>query len=147
MSSNEQVLNTGQQATTNYDVSKIFLWDNRFENGEFQNSTYDDVTLPMGRLMGRVAITGKVVPHNSSATDGSEYPIGVLANEHVVEAGDTVTVSICVAGDVAEEKIVLYGSDLMETIVDGRQIRDRIQSDSVGIILRSTSELTGYDNQ
>lgn len=146
MSSNEQVLNTGQQATTNYDVSKIFLWNNRFESGEVQNSTYDDLTLPMGRLMGRVTITGKLKAHNSSNTDGSEYPIGVLNQEHIIEAGETKTVSICISGDVAEEKVVLYGSDLMSTAVDGRQIRDRIQSDSVGIILRTTDELTGYDN-
>lgn len=147
MSSNDQVLNTGQQATTNYDVSKIFLWDNRYENAEYNNSSYDDVTLPAGRLMGRVTTTGKIVPHNSSATDGSQYPVGILANEHVVPASTTVTLSICVAGDVATEKVVLYGSDTMSTPISGKQIKDRIASDTVGIKLVSTTELTGYDNQ
>lgn len=147
MSSNDQVLNTGQQAITNYDVSKIFLWNNRYENGEFTNSLYDDVTLRAGRLMGRVASSGKLKEHNSSATDGSQFPIGILANDHLVEAGDTVTVSICIAGDVAEEKVILYGSDTMATPISSREIRDRIASDTAGIVLRSTTELTGYDNQ
>lgn len=147
MSENNQVLNTGQQAITNYDVSKIFLWNNRFENGEYTNSTYDDVTIRAGRLMGRVATSGKLVQHNSANSDGSQFPVGVLNQDWVIEAGETKTVSICVAGDVAEEKVILYGSDTMSTPISGKQIRDRIAGDTVGIKLVSTIEMTGYDNQ
>ncbi len=146
-SSNEQVLNTGQQAITNYNTTKIFVGNNRFENGQYVNSSYDDVTLPGGRLMGRIKTSGKLVPHNSSATDGSQYPVGILNENHVVEAGDTAQVSICIAGDVVESQVVLYGSDLMSTVIDDKQIRDRIASDTVGIILVGGDELTDYDNQ
>lgn len=147
MSSSNQVLNTGQQAITNYDVSKIFLWNNRYETGSYNNSGYEEVTLPAGRLMGRVSATQMLVPHDSSASDGSQFPVGILNKEHIVAEGDTVNVSICVSGDVEESLITLAAGDTLNTVIDGRSIRDRIGADTVGIKLVAGTELTGYDNQ
>lgn len=147
MSDNNTVLNNGQQAITNYDVSKIFIWENRFDKANYTNSTYDAVTLSAGTLMGRVATTREIVPCVSTAVDGSQYPVGVLAQDATVEEGDTVELAFCVAGDVAEEKVILSGSDTMNTVISGRIIRDRIAADTVGVKLVAGTELTGYDNQ
>jgi hypothetical protein len=151
MSSNSVVLNTGRQMTVNTDLTKIFVWNNRYENMpfEYDNDTYDDVTIPAGTLMGRIGATQKVVPLESGASDGSEYPVGVLAQDVVILAGDEFdgTVSVCVAGDVNESKVIFDGSDDMDTLVSDRSLRDRIAADTVGIKLVVSDELTGTDNQ
>lgn len=147
MSSNSIVLNTGQQAIVNFDVSKIFVWNNRYEKADYTNSGYDDVVLAAGTLMGRVSATQEIIPLASGASDGSQYPVGVLAQDITVEGGATVSLYICVAGDVVEDKVILDGSDTLSTVISGRSIRDRIAADTVGIKLVPSTELTGYDNQ
>jgi hypothetical protein len=146
MSSQEVVSNTGNMAIINTDTSKIFIWENRYSKANLTNSGYDDVTYPVGTLLGRIGSSQEVVPLVSTATDGSQYPVGILADDYTVEAGDTVEVSFCNYGDVAEEMVVLDAGDTMDTLIDDRSIRDRIASDTVGIRLVPGTELTAEDN-
>lgn len=147
MSTNTIVLNNGQQAIVNRDLSKIFVWNNRYEKANYTNSTYDTVELATGTLMGRISATQEVVPHDASASDGSQYPVGVLAGDYSVEEGDTVEVYFCVAGDVVANKVILASGDTLSTVISGRSIRDRIAADTVGVKLIESTELTGTDNQ
>lgn len=146
--SQEEVLNNGQQSITNTDLSKIFVFNNRYETMSFTNDdVYDDVQLQAGMVMGRIASTNKVVQLVKGASDGSQYPIGVLLNDLLVQEGDTVNVSVCVSGDVAEEKLIFLSGTALTDVVESKTIRDRIGSDTVGIKLVAATELTGYDNQ
>jgi len=148
MSTNNQVLNTGNQAITNYDTSKIFLWNNRYINGAFTAQGYDDSVLLAGTVMGRVSATNEVLPMQSTASDGSQFPIGILAKDYTIEGGDTVDLAICIGGDVAEEKVIFArNADTFATAISGRTIRDRIAGDTLGIKLVLGTELTAYDNQ
>lgn len=147
MSENNTVLNNGQQAITNYDVSKIFIWGNRYSKANYTNSTYDPITLSAGTVMGRVSATQEIVPLESGASDGSQFPVGILSQSATVDEGDTVELAFCVEGDVVEEKVILSGLDTLSTVISGRSIRDRIGSDTVGIKLTAGTELTAYDNQ
>lgn len=132
----------------NSDTSKIFVFNNRFSTGESKaNSTYDDATWLQGTLLGRVSATGKLVPLVSSAVDGSQYPVGILAEDSIIPAGDSATLTFCVAGDVVEDKVVLNEGDTMDTAISGRTIKDRIGADTVGIKLVGNDELTGFDNE
>ena len=140
-------LNNGVQAIIHNDVSKIFIRDNRYESADYTNSDeYDPVTLTAGTLLGRVHASGKVVPLTSGASDGSQFPVGILKQTVTVEEGDTREVTFCVAGDVAEGKIIFQGSDTLETVVSSRRLRDRIAADTVGIKLVPSTELTEDDN-
>lgn len=140
-------LNTGSQAIIHTDVSKIFIRDNRYTEGIYTNDvTYDPVTLTAGTLMGRIAATQKLVPLESGASDGSQFPVGILKETKTVEEGETVYLTICVAGDVAEDKVLFDGTDNMNTIVSSRTLRDRIGSDTVGIKLVACTEMTSEDN-
>jgi hypothetical protein len=147
MSSQTVSLNAGNQAIIKTDTSKIFLWNNRYESSEYTNDSGDDIVLPAGTLMGRINASGKVQPLASAAVDGSQYPCGILNEDWAVADGATQKVSFCVAGDVAEEKVVFDGADVITTIVDGRTLRDRIAADTVGIKLVVATELTAYDNE
>jgi hypothetical protein len=141
---------TSNQAFITTDTSKIFLRDKRFEQGTFDytNSTYDDVTIYAGTLLGRIAATNKLVVLTSAASNGSQFPVGILAQDITVEAGDSYsdTVNMCVAGDVAVERLIFQGSDTLNTVVSTRTLRDRIGADTVGVKLVSATELTEYDN-
>lgn len=144
MSSVENVLQTGSQSITNYDTSKIFIWGNEYITGTGEAGAYDDVV--PGTLMGRVSATGVLVPLESDATDGSQYPVGILVN--AILAGESKNATICVGGEVDEASVVLVKSgDTLSTVVSGRQIRDRIMADTKGIKLVPTTELSKFDNQ
>lgn len=140
--SQEAGTNTGQQLTVNTDTSKVFLWDNSFDKGTLVNSTYDTIEYPRGTLMGRNISTGDVEPYTSA---DNQLILGVLNETHSLEDGDEKEVAYCVSGEVAEEMIVLQGSDDLDTVVGGKLIRDKIKSET-GIILRTSTENTNYDN-
>lgn len=147
MSTNSVVYNNGQFAIINYDVSKIFVWNNRYADANFTNSTYAPIQLYAGMLMGRIATTQKIVPLDSTATDGSQYPVGILHEDALVEEGETVSLSFCTEGDVVKDKVILHGTDTLATLISGRSILDRIGSDTVGVNLINSTEQTGFDNQ
>lgn len=148
MSSNSQVLNTGNQAITNYDTSKLLLGNNKFTSADYTNDDYDDVTLAMGTVMGRITASNEVVPMKSTASDGSQYPRFILIQDITVAAGDTVNLSLCTAGEINQGQIVLdREADTLSTVVDGATIYDRIGSDSVGIVLEESTQMTAEDNQ
>ena len=94
MSENSVAFNNGQQMQVNTDLSKIFIWRNDYRKYPYNNSAYDAVTLPAGTLMGVVAATGWVKPLVSTANDGSQFPVGVLAQDYTVEGGDLVDVFV-----------------------------------------------------
>jgi len=139
-------LNNGQQLNVNTDTSKIFIWDNRFDKGLYTNSGYTEATILAGTVMGRVSSSGAIVPFTSGASNGSQYIIGVLNEDHVLQAGETKEVYYCVSGDVAAEMLLFQGSDSLTTVVDGRQIKDKIGADTIGIKLVTAVDLTKFDN-
>jgi hypothetical protein len=147
MSSQTVPLNTGQQAIINTDTSKIFLGGNKYETAQYTNGTGGVVNLTEGVVLGRISASGKVTPLTSAAVDGSQFVVGVLAQDISVANGATVNLTFCVEGEVAAEKLVFQGADTLETVVSGRRLRDRIAGDTVGIKLYTSIELSGYDNQ
>ena len=142
------ISNTGNQATANYDVSKIFVFNNRYESAALNNSEYDPMIMPAGTVMGRIAGSNTLFPCYSKATDGSQYPIGILSADVSILDGTTLIVPICVSGDVVQDKIVFFNpSDTLSTVVSGRTMFDRIGSDTVGIKIVPNNENTYLDNQ
>jgi hypothetical protein len=151
MSSKSVVLNTGNQAIINTETAKIFLRDNRYQKGNYlNNGAYDPLTLVAGTVMGRIATgagtLGNVVPLFSLAGDGSQFPIGILADDVEIDSGDTKEVTIVDFGDVAEDKVVFYyNNDTLNTVVSSRRLRDHIQAQGIKLIV--INEMTQYDNQ
>lgn len=144
--SQETILNNGQQSITNTNTEKIFVFKNRYDNFEYNNDTYVDVNLYCGQLMGEIAATRKIVPVDTGASDGSQNPVGVLANDHTVDAGTTKVVALCVSGDVVELLIRLDPDQNLNDVIDGRTLRQRIGTDTVGIKLVGNNDHSGYDN-
>ncbi len=161
MSTVTEVLNSGNQAHYDYDVSKIFVRNNRFNSGLFDEPVGSgSYTLLKGTILGRIAATGKLKICSVASTDGSQFPIGVVAESvTMAESATGVTVNYCIAGDVVSSKLLFAGSETLNSVVtvkDGQSptpgstnytkiLRDLIQA--VGIILVGGAELTGFDNQ
>jgi hypothetical protein len=149
MSTVDPIFNNGQSAQFNRNVAKIFLGFNTWDNADMTNSTYDDLVLAAGTVLGRNSTTKEVVALESDASDGSQFPIGILQDDVTIPAGETFDVAYATGGRVAEEMLVLVkDGDTLDTVIDGKIIRDRIGSDSVGLqIIRTADDLTGFDNE
>ena len=147
MSKATEISKTSNTLHTDYDVSKIFVFSNRYESGVLLNASGAIKSFVPGTLMGRVTASGKLVPVASAAADGSQFPVGILktAADDLAIAGEK-TVNVCISGDVVELKVILDGADTMDTIIDARPIKDRIAADTMGIKLVDSFELTGVDN-
>ena len=143
-----QVSGNSNSLHNDYDVSKIFVFGNRYESGTLKNATGGALDYKPGTLLGRVHASDELVPLASAATDGSQFPVGVLLTDVVqLAAAGTIAVRLCIEGDVVESKLIFDGSDTVETVVDARRYKDRIAADTAGIKLVDSFELTDYDNQ
>jgi len=147
MSEVTEAFNNGQQAHFKYDTSKIFIRENRYESANYTNGSGGDLDLKAGTLLGRIGASQKVQILESAAVDGSQFPVGILAQDITVLDGDDAVLTYCIGGDVAEEKVILDGTDTLSTLISGRSIRDRIKGDTLGIKLVTTDQLTGFDNE
>lgn len=139
---------TGNVLHVDYDLSKIFIGNNDFLTGTFINDSGDVASFAPGTLLARNATTGNLKPLRSGDTTvGQNIPVGILASTVTDLADDgTVTVTFCVGGEVALDKVILQGSDTLDTVVSDRRIRDRILGDTGGIFLKEGEEQTDYDN-
>lgn len=139
-------LDTANQLNINRDDSIIFLWDNRYEPFTHTNITGAEETILAGTVMGRIAATGLLLPLVAAAIDGSQIPIGISTEDITLAIGASAVMSICVAGDVAEEKLIFNAAETVATLSDGRRLDDRIGADTVGIKLVPSTDLSKYDN-
>lgn len=155
MSTQNTDLANGQQTITNYDLSKIFVFQNRYETRQLVNSEYNPMTLLAGTVMGAIKGTGTstalptLFPCTASATDGSQYPVGILAADILIQDGTTVSVPICTLGDVVKNKIIFWNAptDTFSSVPSGgnRAMYDEIAG--LGIKIVDNTENDYVDNQ
>lgn len=137
---------TRNQIYTDYNFEKAFIFDNEFIRGQYTNSTGSEVTLSIGRVMGRISASGLFLPLVSTASDGSQFPVGILAENVTVANNATVNINICVKGDVNQNVLSFASSETLDTVISGRRLRDRIAADTQGIRIVPTVENTRFDN-
>ena len=155
MSQVTQISSTSNSQITNYDTSKVLLGDNYFADGQITASG-SDIELKEGMVMGRIASTRKLVPLDSTATDGSQFPVGVCIIDQTITDGETKDIRIVNKGKISENKINFAGSETLDTVIT---VKDSVPADTsykktirdlleeLGLILDLADELTDYDNQ
>lgn len=145
MSEYENIENKSNFQLNQYDTSIIFLRNNEYTTEPYNNTGYSDETLTAGTVVGRVAATNYITPVDSGASDGSQFPIGVIAEDVIVAASSSSNVPVCTSGDVAEEKINFdSASDTLNTVVSDIRYKDRLKA--IGIVPIAGTELSDYDN-
>ena len=145
MSTITEQLNNGNFAIFHKNIAKIFIFDNKFETVTFLNDSGAPVERKAGLLVGRVASSNKVVILDSIETNGSQIPVGFLAEDLSLDTAEEVSAAICISGEVAFDQVDLVGNTLA-TVIDGKTLGDRIKADTMGIKLVTADELTGTDN-
>lgn len=139
---------TRNQITGDYNYQNTFLFDNRFLSGQaILNNTGAEYTIVEGEVLGRIAASGKLVPLVKAATDGSQYPVGIYMGSDLTLAiaGEDVC-TICISGGVNENAITLLSGTTLADPIELKTLRDRIASDTAGVILTVSDELSNYDN-
>lgn len=137
----------GNQAIVKTDVSKIFIRDNRYQKGNMVNNpSYNPMVILAGTIMGRISATGFLAPLYAPGADGTQFPVGVLAQDVSIASGVTKEVTIVDFGDVVEDKLVFfYSGQTLETVVSSRRVRDYMQAQ--GIKLITSIDMNQYDNE
>lgn len=149
MSSQSATIDTVSQLTVQTDTKKIFLRNNRYQRGnDLNNSGYDPLNLPAGTVMARVTATGNLTYFNAAASDGSQAPVGILADDASLDAGETKSVDIVDMGDVAADMLVFVvtgqGLETAVTIGVSRRVKDHLAAQ--GLKLITGTEMTQEDN-
>lgn len=137
--------------SNNYSTQQIFLGKKYIEYETITNSTGSTMTLSAGRLMGQILASGKWLAQVSTATDGSEFPRGILYEDQSIADGATVSVPILKGGDVNENGVILGGSDTWATAIrtvstGGATVRAAFLANCPDIKLFPSTELSNYDN-
>jgi hypothetical protein len=83
---------------------------------------------------------------DKDASDGSQFPVGIVADEVTVDEGDTANLSLCVCGEVDANGLVFVSGTTLATVISAKTVEDRIASDTVGIHLVTSTDITAYDN-
>lgn len=149
MSQNIQA-NNGNSGHAQTDRSRLLLWNNKTQEGLFDEPVGSGAyTLVAGQVMGRIALTGKLKICSVASTDGSQYPIGVVAWPKTMAQGATgVTITIAVTGDVDEDLLTLSGVETLAsyhaTNTASQTIRDLLQKSGLNLV--SGTEFSNYDN-
>lgn len=141
--------------TVNFSQRNIFIWNNRFNS---VSATCTDSgsgsTLTAGMLIGRVSATGKVKQCVTTATDGSQIPIGILLADYTFTASESIDITFGISGDVDSGKIVFGGSPA-DTLTSAVFLNDGTTQigtvldvlNGKGILPIATTEMTYQDNQ
>lgn len=137
--------NTGQQLFVDTDISKIFIWDNRFDPGTLRNASGAPATIVAGTLLGRISATDKIVPWTAAAADGSQNIMGILnETKTLIPAASEIPCYYCVSGDVDPALLVFTDASTLETVIAGQRVKDILTAK--GFKLNPKTDLTKFDN-
>lgn len=138
---------TRNQSTVDYRRRRIFIFDNRYQEAIFKNTTAGELVLKPGSLVLRdTAVAGQVKPAVDDDTIIDTIGILKLDEELTVPAGATISVNFCISGYVDETHIELPGAATLEKIVtgDSKTLRDHLHA--LGFHLQASVDNTKYDN-
>lgn len=138
------VKNTVDQLNIDIQTESLFLGSNSYERGELSNPSGSEVTVLAGTIVGRISATGLLLPLAIGASDGSQHFVGVLTETAVIGASSTAKVTICIEGMVDSDLLKFNAAETLESVVEGRQLRDIIAGQ--GIRLIAGIENTAFDN-
>lgn len=125
---------TRNQLSTTYDFSKTFRFANSYIQGVYTNDTGVEVVLKVGTVMGRISASSKFKILAFDAVDGSQFPVGVCAEDITVAIGATVDcLNLVNGGEVREGALIFAAGTTLLSVIDGKILRDRIVSDTKGI--------------
>lgn len=152
LTTNTTKTNDSNFAVKNTEHSYLQLGENKTKTYKFDEPDGSgEFTLELGTLVAVVSSSGKIVKHDASATDGSQFPVGFVTRDVTMAQGATdVDVLVVIAGRVNKSLIKLNGQNLSDPIQNptdyNRNIAEAIEGDTYGIELVDEDQLDAFDN-
>lgn len=142
------------QVRTDIDTRSPFLSGSFKEKG---GTIFQDAgrTIPLVRMtvLGRIAATQKLVPLDTTATNGSQYPAGIYNGYDIlaatIVAGDApLAGSLVYGGDgkVDPAALVFENAETLDTVVTGETKTVRDFFNDAGIFFQEVEDSDGYEN-
>ena len=134
----------------NYDYSEFLLFNITTDTGTLTNASGSTITLNMGTAIGRIAATGLLVQQVSTATDGSQVPIGLLATGYVIPTGTSQVMTYVKAGEVNAQQVQLSAGDTLLTSITDNSTHLGTIGDILagkGILLKGGTNINYLDTQ
>jgi len=142
----EQKNVTRNQSTALYTLEHIFIFDNRYDEKTFNNTTATaQVTLLPGHLLFKLNATD-VDLLDAAANIANVVGICAVAEENIVADAGTLPINMAIQGDIAEEGLVLTGGVTLDTVIPTTQLTLRDRLNELGFHLVSGVENTKHDN-
>ncbi|QHJ82250.1 MAG: hypothetical protein [Caudoviricetes sp.] len=134
---------TRNQSTVDYSTSKLFIFDNRYKEGTYINSTAGVQTHERGTLMVRDA-QGRLT--NATAENLADI-VGVSAFEGKIEAtaSQSFIINICTKGTIDGTLLKLPATITLQTVVGDKLLTDVLED--LGLhVDTSAKQNTKFDN-
>jgi len=142
----EQSNVTRNQSTATYTLESLFLFDNRYDEKTFNNTTaVAEVTLLPGHLLFKLSATD-VDLLNGAANIANVVGIAAVGEENIVADAGTLNINMAIKGEVSEEGIILPAGVTLDTVIPTTQLTLRDRLNELGFHLVSGVENTKSDN-
>jgi propanediol dehydratase large subunit len=136
---------TRNQSTADYEIKRIFVFDNRFENGIYKNNAETDADLVAGMLVARdLTVDGGLIPVTAS---NLADVVGISAYEGTVTLAEneTAVTAYATKGTIDGNKLVLPATVTLNTDVGNKSLKDVLEA--IGFHIDTSSvEHTKFDN-
>ena len=136
---------TRNQSTADFQLKRVFIFDNRFKEGAFKNTTAAAITLLPASLVARdTAIVDGFKP--VTAANLADV-IGISANEQSIDlvVNGTTNINICTKGTIEAIHLALPATVTLNTAIGNKTLKDVLEG--LGFhIKENTLEMTKFDN-
>ena len=140
-----QTVSTRNQSTANYEHKNLFIFDNRFVEGVFKNTTGAAFDLLGGLLVARDTATPNGFKPVTAANLADVIGISAYEGKTTLAANETANMNIGTKGTVEINSIVLPATVTLSTVVGGKTLRDVLEG--LGFHLNEGAvEMTDFDN-
>jgi len=145
---------TANQLTVDYQRNRLSLMYTDTVRRDYANISGSEESAVIGTLMGVVAATGKYVPMQSNASNGSQVPVAILfQNIEAAEAAAEIdNILLLNSGDVNSNLLVFAKEgDTLDTLVasaggDTKSVRDWLIQNCKSLKLVAVEDSSEFDN-
>jgi hypothetical protein len=136
---------TRNQSTATYEKKKVFIFDNRYIEGNIYNASEEDpIVFKPFSLVRRNTTNNHFIPAISGATLADVIGISTNDSDITVEAEGTAYINVCTKGTIDSQYLSLPSGVTLDTTVGNKKLRDVLEA--IGFHFEVGVEHTKFDN-
>ena len=136
---------TRNQSTADFQQKKIFLFDNRFENGVFKNNAVADIDVVAGLLVARDTATANGLIPVTALTLANVVGIVNIDGTVTLAENETADVAYATKGTINGNLLTLPARATLNSTVGSKSLKDVLEG--IGFHVETNIvENTNFDN-